>query len=333
MEKIKSVITNKKWFAIAVATILLIIILSLLSPVFFTFSNMQAVLVQASIICIMAVGMTFIILTGGIDISMGAILYFTAALFAKLMESNQSIPLVFAISILCACLLGALNGFLVVKFKMAPLITTLATYTVYRGAAIHLTNAQNIPVPREFGFLGNGELLDIPVPIIIMIIIFIIGIYLSAKTRFGTYVMAIGDSPQSAKESKLPVNIVTIAAYLIGGLVSGIGALILLARVGGLQSNMGIGIEFTVIAAVVLGGTKLSGGSGTVIGSVIGAVFLTLINNGLNLLNASPYIYDIVKGLVLTIAVIVDRITVLRQSKLLLEYKEKLIRSTIEVVS
>lgn len=333
MTWLKSKVADIKWFAIALAILLLGLLLSFLSPVFLTMSNMQGVLVQASVTGIMAVGMTFIILTAGIDISVGAILYFTAALFAKLIEVTNNIPLAFAAAILCACLLGGLNGFLIVKFQMTPLITTLATYTMYRGMAIHLTAAQNIPVPREVGFLGNGKIYGIPVPIILFVFVFIIGAYTLSKTRFGVYVKALGNSMQSAKESGLPVSVSVIGAYVIGGFVTGIGALILLARVGGLQSGMGIGYEFTVIAAVVLGGTKLSGGSGTMVGSVLGAVFLVLIDNGLNLVGASPYIYDIVKGTVLLVAVIVDKVSVVRQSRQLLEQKALRIRSAVSLES
>ncbi|WP_114390727.1 ABC transporter permease [Notoacmeibacter marinus] len=304
-----------KWLPIAIATAVMITILSFASPVFLTPSNFQSILVQSSITAIMAVGMTFIILTAGIDISVGAILFFTSALFAKLMMETGSYAVAFTAAILCATGLGLLNGLFVVRFRISPLITTLATYSIFRGAAIHLTGAQNIPVPREMGFLGNGRIFGIPLPILILAVVLVIGLYLLTSTRFGIYMRAIGNSARSARESKLPVHSVTIATYAIGGFVSGIAALILLARVGGLQSGIGIGIEFTVIAAVILGGTKLTGGSGTVVGSVIGAMFLVLIDNGLNLMNASPYVYDIVRGSVLLAAVAVDRISALRQQK------------------
>lgn len=331
MARLKSIIFEGKWVAIMIATILLSLVLSYMSPVFLKLSNLQAVLVQSSMTGIMAVGMTFIIMTSGIDISVGAILYFTAALVAKLINSGASMAVAFSIGVIAACVLGGLNGVLIVRFKISPLITTLATYTMYRGMAIHITAAENIPVPREFGFIGNGKINGIPVPLILFIVVFLIGLYLMNKTRFGTYVKALGNSETSARESGLPVNKVTILVYLIGGFTTSIAALILLARIGGLQSGMGIGREFTVIAAVVLGGTKLSGGSGTMIGSVIGAIFLMLIDNGLNLINASPYIYDIVKGVVLLAAVIVDRVTVVRQARQIKEQKAKRIRSLVSV--
>jgi len=314
-------IGRQKWLAVAAATVALGTLLSFISPVFLTFSNLESILIQASVTAIMAVGMTFIILTAGIDISVGAILFFTSALFAKLMLETGSFALAFAASMLCATVLGAINGLLVVRFRLSPLITTLATYSIYRGMAIHLTEAQNIPVSRDVGFLGNGELAGIPVPILLMTVVFLAGLYALSRTRLGVYARAIGSSTRSARESSLPVDRVTVAVYAIGGFVTGIAALVLLARVGGLQSGIGIGIEFTVIAAVVLGGTRLTGGSGTLVGSVLGAVFLVLIDNGLNLLNASPYLYDIVRGGVLLAAVIVDRLSAHRQSGQLLRQK------------
>ncbi len=314
-------LTRQKWLPIAIANAVFSVLLAFASPAFLSLANFQSMLVQSAVTAIMAVGMTFIIITAGIDISMGAILFFSSALFAQLMIDTQSYLLAFAAALCCATLLGGINGLLVVRFRMSPLITTLATYSIYRGMAIHMTGAQNIPVPREMGFLGNGRVFGVPVPILILLVIVVAGVYVLNHTRLGVYARAMGSSTRSARESNLPTAPVTIMVYAIGGFVTGVAALILLARVGGLQSGIGIGIEFTVIAAVILGGTKLTGGSGTVIGSVFGAFFLVLIENGLNLMNASPYIYDIVRGTVLLAAVMVDRLSVRRQQKALLAVK------------
>lgn len=302
---------SQKWVPIALATLLMSVMLSFVSPVFLTLSNFESVLVQASVTAIMAVGMIFIIILAGIDISVGAILFFVSSIFAQTLNATGSVFLAFAAAIVSGCILGLVNGLLIVRFKVTPLITTLATYTIYRGMALHLTGAQNIPVPRDVGWVGNGSLLGVPVPVILMCIFAVVGIYLLSHSRFGLYCKAVGSSIQSATESRLPINKVNLFAYSLGGLCAAIAALILIARVGGLQSGIGIGLEFTVIAAVILGGTKLSGGSGSVAGSVIGAIFLVLIDNGLNLFNASPYIYDIVRGVVLIVAVFVDRVSVL----------------------
>lgn len=326
-EKIKNVLASKSWLAIVVATIALCIVLSILSPVFLTFSNIKNVFVQSSISGIMAVGMTFIILTSGIDISVGAILFFTASLFAQMLQNNINIFVVFAVSIISATLLGALNGYLIMKSNMPPMIATLATYTAYRGLALNITDAGNIPVPREIGFIGNGEVLGIPFPIVLFVVIILVGSYLLNQTRFGLYVKAVGNSAKSANENKLPINKVLLVVYGIGGLTASLAALIFIARIGGLQSGMGIGMEFTVIAAVVLGGTKLLGGKGSIIGSVIGAIFLVLIDNGLNLISASPFVYDVVKGVILLVAVAIDKLSLIRQTKEQLEQKAKRIRS------
>lgn len=321
IHSINTLISKQKWLPIAVANVVFAAMLAVVSPVFLTLSNFQSMLIQSGVTAIMAIGMTFIIITAGIDISMGAILFFCSALFAQLLQETQSYFFAFSAAIACATLLGTINGVLVIRFKISPLITTLATYSIYRGMAIHLTGAQNIPVPREMGFLGNGKIFGLPVPIILLIIIFILGVYLLNHTRLGLYAKAIGSSARSATESNLPIGKITVAVYAIGGLVTGISALILLARVGGLQSGIGIGIEFTVIAAVILGGTKLTGGSGTIVGSVFGAFFLVLIDNGLNLVNASPYIYDIVRGSVLLAAIAVDRLSARRQENRLIQIK------------
>ncbi|MGC6455573.1 MAG: ABC transporter permease [Coraliomargaritaceae bacterium] len=315
MQKAQTLLARQKWFPVSIASVVLCLLLAFASPAFLSLTNFESILLQASVTLIMAVGMCLIILSGGIDISMGAILFFTSALFAKLMVETDSYFFCMGVAMVCATGLGTINGLLVNKFQLSPLITTLATYSIYRGMAIHLTGAENIPVSREHGFLGNGNVAGIPVPILLLVTVLLVGVYLLTKTRFGLYLRAMGNSSRSASESGLPVQSMTVLVYAIGGFFTGIAALILIARVGGLQSGIGIGIEFTVIAAVILGGTKLSGGSGSVVGSAMGAIFLVLIDNGLNLLNASPYIYDIVRGGVLLAAVIIDRASVYRQER------------------
>ena len=165
---------DQNWSAIALATIVLCVFLSIASPAFMSFTNMQSVLVQASVTAIMAVGMTYIIIGGGIDISVGAILFFISSVFAQVVVSTDSYTLALVVSVAAGAVLGAVNGFMAIKFKVTPLITTLATYTIYRGMAIHLTGAQNIPIPRELGYLGNGSFLGIPVPILLMVLVTIL---------------------------------------------------------------------------------------------------------------------------------------------------------------
>ena len=327
MNKVRNFFAGKRLLAIVIATIILSIVFSIMSPAFLSASNFRGILLTTSVTGIMSIGLTFVILTAGIDISIGGILFMTAGIFCTVYRDTTNYAVAFIAAVGGACIAGLLNGFLVYKFKMAPMIITLATYNIYRGFALHITEALNIPVPREVTFLGNGKFYGIPIPLFILLFFVIIGVYIYQKTRFGTYVKAVGNSAESAKESNLPVKWTLIAAYFAAGLCSGIAGVILVSRTGGLQGGLGIGLDFTVIAAVVLGGTKLAGGSGTVIGSIIGAMFLVLIDNGLNLLNASPFIYDAVRGAILLFAVIVDRGSILRQSKILKEQKGQLIRS------
>ncbi len=323
MGKIKNVISRQRWVSIVLATFVLGILLSFLSPAFLDFGNFENIIVQSSITAIMTVGMTFIIMTGGIDISVGAILFFTGSLFAQMLESGFNVWLAIVVTIVSAAILGALNGILVVYTKMAPFIVTLATYNVYRGIALRITNAGNIPVPREASFLGTSSVGVVPTPIVILLVILAVGLILAKYTRFGIYTKAIGNSRVSAHESGLPVNKTLIIAYMLGGLTAGISGLVLIGRIGGLQSGLGLGEEFSVIAAVVLGGTKLSGGSGSLIGSIIGSIFLLLINNGLNLVGVDIYLYEVVTGVVLIAAVLIDRLSVNKQELSLLEAKKR----------
>lgn len=326
MDKFKKLISEKRWFAIVIAIVILGAISSVLSPVFLDLANFRGIILTTSVTGIMAVGLTFVILTGGIDISIGGILFMTAGIFVTVFRDTENFVLAIVLSVGAAALAGLINGYLVYKFKMAPMITTLATYTIFRGFALNITEALNIAVPREYCFFGNGKIGSIPIPMIILVIVLLIGLYLFKKTRFGTYVMAIGNSSESAEESHLPVKWTLVGAYFAAGLCAGIAGIILVSRCGGLQGGLGIGLEFTVIAAVVLGGTKLTGGSGTILGSLLGAIFLVIIDNVLTLLGASPYIFDSVRGIILLFAVVIDRVSVVRQSIMLKEQKAKCIR-------
>ncbi|MFP3854151.1 MAG: ABC transporter permease [Anaerolineales bacterium] len=303
-------IRNARWLAVLLGIIILGLVFSNLSPAFLKFKNLQNISVQAAVTGVMAVGMTFVIMTAGIDISVGANLFLTLAMVAWV-ALNGPDPYGSFASYPLALFLGAFfglgNGLIINYLGINPLVTTLATLTAYRGMAIHITEARIMTVPQEVRFLGVGKLGPVPIPIILALLVVVAGALVLHYTRFGRYVLAIGSSQQSARETGLPVRKVLIGVYAIAGATSGIGAMILLGRVGAVQSDLGIGIEFTVITAVVLGGTYLSGGRGSMIGSLMGAILLVMTNNGLNLIGASPFIYDIVRGGVLIGAVSLDR--------------------------
>lgn len=309
-------LSKARWIAVLVGILVLGFVFSQLNPSFLNIRNLQNILVQAAVTGVMAIGMTFVIMTAGIDISVGGILYLTLVLateFSLRTQIGQSVPVsIYLVAVIVGTALGFVNGLVINYIGINPLITTLATLSIYRGLAIHINQAR-ITIPNQVArFLGIGNIQGIPMPLVILVIILILGIFLLRYTRFGRYALSIGSSERSAVESGLPVKGVLLGCYALTGFLAGLAGMILLGRVGAVQTDIGIGIEFTVITAVVLGGTLLSGGSASILGSVMGAVFLVMIDNGLNLINASAYVYDIVRGSVLVGAVLIDRASSLK---------------------
>jgi len=305
---------NSRWFAVLGGILLLGFLFSQLSPVFLQLRNLQNIIVQSAVTGVMAIGMTFVIMTAGIDISVGGILYLTIVLITEMSLKGWGtfMPyLIYLVALVLGALLGLINGLLTNYIRINPLITTLATLSVYRGLALHINQGRHTVAPASLRFLGIGKIAGIPVPFIMAILVMLIGSLILHYTRFGRYGLAIGNSKRSAYDSGLPVRRVLITVYVIAGFCSGLAGLIMLGRVGTVQPNMGIGIEFTVITAVVMGGTLLFGGRASILGSLMGAILLVMIDNGLNLIHASAFIYDIVRGSVLVGAVLIDRATTL----------------------
>ena len=311
-------IGSQRWLAVLGGIIALGMIFGLLSPAFFQIRNLQNILLHASATGILAIGMTFVIMTAGIDISVGANLFLAMVLATEIAlntSSTAGIVIIYAGIPLLTCLLGFVNGVLIDVVGINPFITTLATLSIYRGAAIHVNKAIIKVTPDFSRFLGIGKIAGIPVPIFILVLGTLAGALVLKFTRFGRYALAIGSSSESAIKSGLPVRKVVIAAYSLAGLCAGIGGLVYLGRTGIVQPAISSGMEFTVITAVILGGTSLTGGRGSLLGSLLGAVFLVLIDNGLNLIHASEFIYDIVRGGVLIGAILIDRATTVRLLK------------------
>lgn len=305
-------VRQARWLAVLGGVLVLGAVFSQLSPVFLQLRNLQNIIVQASVTSVMAIGMTFVIMTAGIDISVGGILFLTLVLATDLglqmeMGGRTAGVMVYALALVLGAAMGLINGLLINYVKINPLVTTLATLSVYRGLAIHINKAGITIPPQSARVLGVGKLYGVPVPLVMAIAVTAVGALVLKYTRFGRYALAIGSSTTSARESGLPVRLVLIVVYVIAGLSSALGGLILMGRVGAVQTDIGIGIEFTVITAVVLGGTLLSGGRASMLGSLLGGILLVMIDNGLNLMHASAFIYDIVRGGVLIGAVLIDR--------------------------
>lgn len=300
-----------------IALIILMAVITIINSNFLTANNLLNLLLQVTSNALIAFGMTFVILTGGIDLSVGSILALSSALTAGLLGSGMPVTLAILISLILGCILGMMNGLLISYGKLAPFIVTLATMTIFRGATLVYTNGNPITKGLSdtflFQFLGQGYIVGIPFPVIIMFIVFIVLYVLLHKTAFGKSVYAIGGNEKAAYISGVKLNKVKIIIYSISGMMASISGLIITSRLSSAQPTAGASYEMDAIAAVVLGGTSLSGGKGRILGTLIGALIIGVLNNGLNIIGVSAFWQQVVKGIVILIAVLIDRFKVVKQ--------------------
>lgn len=285
------------------------VVLSFLSPAFLTAQNGINVLRQISINAILAIGVTFVILTGGIDLSLGSVLALTGVLAATFAHP-ETYPLIVPIAagILGGVLIGLLNGLLITRFRVAPFIVTLGMMTIARGGALIVSKGRPVSnLSASFNFIGSGSVLGIPVPIVILAGVFAVSYFILSRTIFGRYVYAVGGNEEAARASGINTHKIKIAAYSICAGLAGLAGIIQASRITTGQPNAGISYELDAIAAVVIGGTSLTGGLGRVTGTLLGALLIGTLNNGLDLLNVSSYYQQVVKGLIIIGAVILDR--------------------------
>lgn len=300
-----------------IALIILMAVITIINSNFLTANNLLNLLLQVTSNALIAFGMTFVILTGGIDLSVGSILALSSALTAGLLGSGMPVTLAILISLILGCILGMMNGLLISYGKLAPFIVTLATMTIFRDATLVYTNGNPITKGLSdtflFQFLGQGYIVGIPFPVIIMFIVFIVLYVLLHKTAFGKSVYAIGGNEKAAYISGVKLNKVKIIIYSISGIMASISGLIITSRLSSAQPTAGASYEMDAIAAVVLGGTSLSGGKGRILGTLIGALIIGVLNNGLNIIGVSAFWQQVVKGVVILIAVLIDRFKVVKQ--------------------
>ncbi|WP_237659850.1 ribose ABC transporter permease [Tepidanaerobacter sp. GT38] len=291
-----------------IGLLLLSAILSVLSPRFLTYSNLFNVLRQTSLNAIIAVGMTFVILTGGIDLSVGSILAFSSAIAANMAHNNTSAAVAILTGLVVGALLGLTNGLIVTQGNVPPFIATLAMMTMARGATLVYSNGQPITgLGDGFYLIGNGYLGQIPIPVIITIGALLVAYYILSQTRTGRYIYAVGSNESAAKLTGINTKLVKTLVYAISGFTAALSGIIIASRLNSAPPTAGSGAELDAIAAVVLGGTSLAGGEGHIAGTFIGALIIGVLNNGLNLLNVSSYYQQFVKGVVILIAVLLDR--------------------------
>lgn len=290
--------------------LLIVVIISIMSPSFLTADNIFNVLRQVSISALIAFGMTFVILTGGIDLSVGSTLALTGAVAATLLAGGYDPFIAMAAALALGLVLGAVNGIIIAKGKVAPFIATLATMTIYRGLTLVYTDGKPVSGLGDhlaFQMFGKGYLLGIPVPIVTMAVAFLVLYFILRKTTFGRRVYAIGGNAEASRLSGINVDRTTIAVYALTGMLAAMSALILTSRLNSAQPTAGTSYELDAIAAVVLGGTSLTGGRGWIFGTLVGALIIGVLNNGLNLIGVSSFFQQVVKGIVILFAVLIDR--------------------------
>lgn len=306
-------VDNRKIWLIArkYATLFILVVfliaMAFLSDRFFTFKNLTNVGRQISLNAILALGMTLVIISGGIDLSVGGVCALGCCVCAKILNSTGSSLLAIAVVLLIGLAVGAFNGFVVSKTGIAPFIVTLSTVSIIRGITLVMTNASPMPISNAaFKFIGQGTLLGIPFPIYITLILAIITAFVMNKTVFGRYVYAIGGNEHSAVVAGIQVKKVKISVYMVSGFLAAFTAIIYTSRLSSGVPSLGDGFEMDAITAAVIGGASLAGGQGHIWGTMIGAVIIGILNNALNLLNINSYFQDIVKGVVVLLAVLFD---------------------------
>lgn len=296
-------------YGILIALAMTCCLISFLNPVFLTVGNLSNLLVQATTITLIAIGMTFVVIAGGIDLSVGSIVALSGIVFGAAMHHGWSMSLAAGFALSAGACCGLINGSLVSYGNVPPFVATLGMMGVARGAALLVTNGRSISgFPDQLLFFATGKMVGVPMPVLIMITVFGTAFVILEYTYWGKYIYAMGDNREAARLSGIAVRRYTCAVYGISGLLAGLGSIILTARLNSAQPIAGNMYELDAIAAVVIGGASLAGGRGTIIGTVLGAMMLSVLRNGLSIVNVSSYWQQIVIGVALVMAVLFDAI-------------------------
>lgn len=307
--------TNKfgktlRQFGLLMVVILIVIVMKFLSPVFLTTKNIMNVLRQISMNGILAVGMTFVILTGGIDLSVGSVVAITGVIVGNMMEQGSNWMVASLVALCAAAVVGVINGFLIAYVGFQPFIATLSTMTIGRGFALAYSNGKPYAIKNEaFKAIGQGSLGSIPTPIILLLIVCVVGFILLNMTTFGRYVFAIGGNKNAARLSGVRTRRVEMYVFIISSICAWLVGLILAARISSGQPTAVEGYEMDAIASTAIGGTSMSGGIGSLTGTILGFVIIGLLSNSMNLLNINSFYQQIVKGCLIILAVLLDMLS------------------------
>jgi ribose transport system permease protein len=295
-------------FGVLLMLVALVVVFSALSPHFLSQGNITNVLIQSSTNAIIAAGMTFVILSGNIDLSVGSVLALSSVLGATVMAEGGPIVIGVGIMLLGGIIAGGINGFTVSYLGFPAFIVTLATMWLFRGLAYVFTNGQAVTgLPKDFRILATGEIAGIPYIVLVMIAVYAVCYFLLSRMTFGRQVYAVGDNKEAARLSGVNVKRVVAAVFVICGLLAALGGVVLSSRLFSGQPIAGITFELSAIAAVVIGGTSLSGGKGGILGTLVGAIFIATLINGLVILNVSSFWQQVIMGLVVLGAVGIDQ--------------------------
>ncbi len=287
----------------------IVIVLAVTSPSFRTVTNLTNVLLQVTTYGCLGIGMTFVILTGGIDVSVGGIMVCAGSVYVILSQAGMAEGLNIFMIFIVALIFGVVNGYAVAYIGMPPFLVTLATQCIGRGMSLVFTGGASYrDLGATFEFLGKTKLLGISIQIWVMLLLFAVGYFLLHKTVYGRKLTAVGGNLNAARVSGINDRLITCSAYIVMSLLCAVAAYLTMARLGSYYSAMGDGIEFMVIAAVVIGGTSMSGGSGTIIGTLAGTILIGIINNALNLFHVGAEWQDVAKGAIIFLAVLFDAI-------------------------
>ena len=309
-------ITQQDWYGAIVAVLLLSLLLSIASPYFLTTGNLSNILVQASVIALLAGGQTFVILTGGVDLAVGALTALCGAVAGHMMiKLGMPVAPALLAAVAIGAAVGLFNGYLVAFVGIPSFIVTLGGLTLWRGLAFEATGGfDNAGMPEPLPFIGYGELFGVPMPIVISALYFIVMAFVLSSTKLGRYVYAMGSNEMGARQVGIHIKGYKLAVYVVSGLSCALGAIVLMARMDSSSGKMAQMFELDAIAAVILGGTSLFGGRGSIWGSLLGAILITMVRNGMNLLEISQFKQMMAIGAVVIVAVWID---VLRRQRLL----------------
>ena len=309
-------ITQQDWYGAIVAVLLLSLLLSIASPYFLTTGNLSNILVQASVIALLAGGQTFVILTGGVDLAVGALTALCGAVAGHMMiKLGMPVAPALLAAVAIGAAVGLFNGYLVAFVGIPSFIVTLGGLTLWRGLAFEATGGfDNAGMPAPLPFIGYGELFGVPMPIVISALYFIVMAFVLSSTKLGRYVYAMGSNEMGARQVGIHIKGYKLAVYVVSGLSCALGAIVLMARMDSSSGKMAQMFELDAIAAVILGGTSLFGGRGSIWGSLLGAILITMVRNGMNLLEISQFKQMMAIGAVVIVAVWID---VVRHQRLL----------------